>query len=100
MNYTPGPWTFTQSGGDNLVIKGPNNESVVSGCGCCGSPFGDNLEHDAPLLTAAPDLLEALVLMVRTHDEPADTLLQEAKEQQWLAQARAAIARATGEPHA
>ena len=33
----------------------------------------------------------ALILMIRTHDEPAETLLQEAKEQQWLAQARAAL---------
>lgn len=39
-------------------------------------------------------LVEALNLMVRTHDEPAETLLQEAKEQQWLAKARAALQQA------
>lgn len=49
-----------------------------------------------PLTDAAPELLEALILMVRTHDEPAETMLQEMKEQQWLDKARAAIAKATG----
>ncbi len=44
-----------------------------------------------------PELLEALILMIRTHDEPAETLLQEMKEQKWLEKARAAIAKATGE---
>jgi hypothetical protein len=48
------------------------------------------------LRDAAPDLLEALILMVRTHDEPAESLLQEMKEQKWLDQARAAISKATG----
>lgn len=42
-------------------------------------------------------LVEALTLMVRTHDEPAETLLQEAREQQWLAKARAALTSATKE---
>lgn len=42
------------------------------------------------------ELLEALLLMVRTHDEPAESLLQEMKEQAWLSQARAAIAKSTG----
>lgn len=44
----------------------------------------------------AAELLGSLILMVRTHDEPAETLLQEAKEQQWLLKARALIAKATG----
>jgi len=51
----------------------------------------------ANLIAAAPELLEALILMVRTHDEPAATLLQEMKEQKWLEKARAAITKATGE---
>lgn len=43
------------------------------------------------------ELVEALTMMVRTHDEPADSLLQEMREQQWLEKACAAIAKATGE---
>jgi len=39
----------------------------------------------------AEALAQALELMIRTHDEPAESLLQEMKEQQWLAQARAAL---------
>ncbi len=58
--------------------------------------FADALMREVMERTAAPDLLEALILMVRTHDEPAESLLQEMREQQWLEQARAAIAKATG----
>lgn len=43
------------------------------------------------------ELVEALTLMVRTHDEPAETLLQEVREQQWLDKARAALTSATKE---
>jgi len=39
----------------------------------------------------AEALAKAMELMIRTHDEPAESLLQEMKEQQWLAQARAAL---------
>lgn len=42
------------------------------------------------------ELLAALILMVRTHDEPAESSLQEMKELQWLERSRAAIAKATG----
>ena len=61
----------------------------------CSMPLGR--EDIACKMAAAPELLAALILMVRTHDEPAESLLQEVKEQQWLEKARAAIAKAIGE---
>lgn len=54
----------------------------------------DALTHLRALEANRQMLVEALNLMVRTHDEPAETLLQEAKEQQWLAKARAALQQA------
>jgi hypothetical protein len=65
-------------------------------------PLADVLSREgdegiARLMASAPELMEALILMVRTHDEPAESSLQELREQQWIAQARAAIAKATGE---
>lgn len=107
--HTPGPWSI---------------ETVPTSCGIChkvgpfpgkrpdgkprhaclyadypskSNPADDELAANARLIAAAPDLLESLILMVRTHDEPAETLLQETREQQWIAKARAAIAKATGE---
>lgn len=48
------------------------------------------------LVEMVKELKEALCLMVRTHDEPAESLLQEVKEQQWLDKARAALAKCEG----
>lgn len=39
------------------------------------------------------ELAGALTLMLRTHDEPPESLLQEAREQQWIEKARAALAK-------
>jgi len=82
--HTPGPWTYKHAENGELEIKGPNDECVVDGCGCCNSPFGDNLEYDARLIAAAPDLLAALHNML----EDGDKTDRE--------QALAAIAKATG----
>jgi hypothetical protein len=92
--HTQGPWAATvEKDGYGLKIKS-GDVFVVSGCGCCGSPWADNL-HDVPLLGAAPDLLAALekcavqlemIGLVLVHDERAA-----------LIDARAAIAKAKGE---
>lgn len=47
--------------------------------------------RDQQWLELVGPVVEALILMIRTHDEPAESLLQEMREQQWLAKARAAL---------
>jgi hypothetical protein len=87
--HTPGPWRYVKLAVDEnymLVFCGSDCDNLRGYCG----------EANARLIAASPELLEALILMVRTHDEPAATLLQEMKEQKWLEKARAAILKATG----
>jgi hypothetical protein len=93
--HTPGPWDpFTQPSFSGWWAVRDNNWNEI------GSGDGGFTEADARLIAAAPELLEALILMVRTHDEPAESMLQEMREQKWLEQARAAIAKATGSSEA
>lgn len=61
--HSPGPWSFeVEENGDKFKLSDVNNEVVVGGCGCCDSPWC-NLA-DARLIAAAPDLLEALKVVL------------------------------------
>jgi hypothetical protein len=91
--HTPGPWGFTPTGvdGDGWWI-GTDEQNVARSFGYRDHPR--NLA-DVRLLAAAPDMLAALQELV-AHDE---------RDQQhgWVShprldKARAAIAKATGEP--
>lgn len=103
--YTPGPWTT------HVQKSGPTswNEGLFVHIASAAGPliadfdasyaeFPDEaaVRANVRLMATAPELLEALILLVRTHEEPAETLLQEAREQRWLEQAQAAIAKALG----
>jgi len=102
--HTPGPWHADRNNvhaGQIATIHhclGNDWVEVWTDTWCFEGTVLDEArqEANARLIAAAPELLNALILMVRTHDEPAESLLQEAKEQQWLVLARAAIAKATG----
>ena len=81
--HSPGPWSFeVEENGDEFRLSDVNNEVIVGGCGCCGSPWC-NLA-DARLIAAAPDLLEALQLIADVGDRAATEI------------SRAAIAKAEG----
>lgn len=90
MKHTPGPWTFVQGGSGNFPTW-----NVRIGSNLITLPFAssmDTLDADARLIAAAPDLLSALNAML-THIGM--------DEDEWnkptFDQARAAIAKATGE---
>lgn len=114
--HTPGPWTFEFEDEDSQLLIKAGDEQVLGGCGCCGSPWCGLA--DARLIAAAPDLLEACQTFsewLRREDAGFDhkthnreTPQGEAAWRVWFygnlricdlaqEQARAAIAKATGE---
>jgi hypothetical protein len=83
MTYTKGPW---QSSGDGWIetIRG---ESIVYYRGCGSHTAEWASDADYRLAMAAPDLLEALIAVVRVADRATAE----------FDAARASIAKATGE---
>lgn len=95
VKHTPGPW-FGQAGfSDDVEITAESREGMVAICsmelGFTGR-IGVEQEANARLIAAAPDLLEALAVLVTDCSQ----IWSEA-EFPALKQARAAIARARGE---
>ena len=103
--YTPGPWTAQE--GKETCFHAGNRYSITAErqCGVTGDPedevfmetvaeiwptSGDSDKHDARLIAAAPELLEALQMV-----------LDETKAGMWdclpVEKARAAVPKAKGE---
>ena len=100
--FTPGPWVAEFSGEpefENLKIRGKGNDCVVNGCGCCGSPFGDNAA-DIDLIIAAPDLYAALAEITACYEaqpkSERDHELGARKTMAWLEASRV-LRKARGE---
>ena len=89
---TLGPWSHR----NGRIFQADRPELTIANV--ARAHDGDYSQTNGDLLAAAPELLEALILMVRTHEEPAETMLQEMRELQWIEQSYAAIAKATGGP--
>ena len=91
--HTPGPWIVLNTGRPE---RGSAWRDVCSmGTEFTPSYVGEALEHDAALISAAPDLLDALQRFVTA----CDAYLPEPTHQAFcglFASARAAIAKATG----
>ncbi|CAM4031040.1 hypothetical protein [Ectopseudomonas alcaliphila] len=82
--HTPGPWEIHKAqNGRTIVQVGPCAPEEYAGCA-----WLDVSEPDACLIAAAPDLLEALEAVVRVADRATVE----------FDMARAAIAKARGEP--
>ena len=90
--HTPGPWNFAKSDIDgrySIYGNGP-----LAYCGDTGAVNGDG-EANARLIAAAPDLLVALKALVGEADLGEVDLDDDDRAK--LEQARAAIAKATGD---
>ena len=90
--HTPGPWRA--EGWDNLVVNSRDGDTII--CEPGGSEYAskEELQANARLIAAGPDMLAALKGLVNIATHPAATkkdIMQIASE------ARAVIEQATGE---
>ena len=87
--HTPGPWSADEyvSPPHTWFIRGPNLEKIVSG------PQPPLTAANACLIAAAPELLDALAVMLKAYD-----FGEQFTPNHPIAIARAAIAKATGAP--
>jgi len=70
MTHTPGPWKPFVNNSVVAVMKGGSRKEVIKWTGFDGSDFPNDVEANARLIAAAPDLLAALKLVdydVRHH---------------------------------
>ena len=83
---TKGPWNFSFHGSENCWVTDSENDKAIAKVTNYGK---DALQQKANfhLIAAAPDLLEALIAVVRVADRATDE----------FDMARAAIAKALGE---
>lgn len=99
MKHTPGPWKVIERGTtthpDRFGRTTGRKEVFINGADGLGSIAKMYVGHDgadARLIAAAPELLEALQTWIAACDTGTHTDINQAREQ-----ARAAIAKATGE---
>ena len=86
--HTPGPWEWEGESSEYWALNGNNGQHEVIGTLLDGGM--EVSEEDARLITAAPDLLEALKYWL-----PDETKIPEGHGPAWYA-AIAAIAKAEG----
>lgn len=89
--HAPGPWKVT--GYENLTVNSPKGNTIVA---APGSDTGSlpELKANAALIAAAPELLEALQIMVVSAEYMAEKGLPFPAG---IERARAALAKARGE---
>ena len=86
--HTPGPWVYEPSADGHSLIKAADGTTI------CLMALGDidDEERDARTIAATPDLIEALIAMVRKYAPPDDGYPGTSPAHQ----ARAALAKAEG----
>lgn len=93
--HTPGPWEVAyQDKNGQSVVKGKHIEVATCWHHCVGS-IEKEMHSNARLIAAAPDLLEALQMLLKRVIVGYDGLPQG----YGVSKARAAIAKATGDQH-
>ncbi|EKT4441781.1 hypothetical protein QEK83_002441 [Stenotrophomonas maltophilia] len=84
--HTPGPWAYQEdSDAYTHIVRGPNNRFICQ----LAQTTSSEIEANARLIAAAPELLEAAMAFIA----PFDGI--EAVQDSDIAKARAAIAKAT-----
>lgn len=74
--FTKGEWKLNfdldsdDIGTINISIKA-GEQTILAGCGCCGSPFARNV-NDLHLIAAAPEMYNFLDDLLRNHDLGVD----------------------------
>jgi hypothetical protein len=86
--HTPGPWTATADPYSDVVVDASGREIAVV--------MDPNGEANSRLMASAPDLLEALVLLLPFAIDGLDDRGCNVDEDEYILFARAAIAKATG----
>jgi hypothetical protein len=90
MNHTPGPWTIRESA-THITVIGSNNETIFHDDKRCPS-----VPEDARLISAAPDLLSALMMAVSALGR-SDYIQMDGDSFDVIEVSREAIAKARGE---
>jgi hypothetical protein len=97
---TPGPWTYERRGwegqyiwGDDDRIPGPDKKRFIADV----SLAYDGAEANARLIAAAPELLEALILLEHEMVESGNAGSTDYGWKPAIEKTRAAIAKATGQ---
>jgi hypothetical protein len=89
--HTPGPWSIY-----SITFKGYHQIAGAQGGRVCQVlPFEDEYKANARLIAAAPELLAAIHVLLRDYTAVHD--IGDLEMQPAIYQARAAIAKATGE---
>jgi hypothetical protein len=90
--HAPGPWRLSAT--DDTLVRSADNGLVAVAHGDYGCDW-EVMEANARLIASAPELLQELenALMIFEFGEDDKTVLAP----KWVARARAAIAKATGE---
>lgn len=89
--HTPGPWFVSDKGSFKVCTL-----SERTGVYADKMPK-DDASHDAQLIAAAPCLLEALEILLENYGDTSYCSGEDKESDPDVQQARAAIARATGE---
>lgn len=93
-NWTPGPWeVFEYADGSGLEIGPPYTEAFLKGNVCSIGAVNGQHRANAHLIAAAPDLYDALSRII---EEYSDLYIYKGSVSPYE-QARAAIAKATGD---
>lgn len=93
--HTRGPWSWYTRNGHRVAIDGPDGTEVARAEEYGASAWIEVSEDDARLIAAAPELLEALILLER---EMVDSGNAGSVDYGWkpaIEKTRAAIAKAT-----